>query len=238
MSNPLTRDRFSTDEEYTEYQQRMQEMEASELRYNIQMLEGIRASKRETPCQTFKMRKRNIPLSVFIKVYPFNELVDCGLGFTLDELMELQRLYSTLDEGDQQLYIDSLRRLEEMILRIESNRIPGSYGKGFRSWKDQVAANQEVQNILLNLEEPPQEEIDKIAGEYYMKDRIPSPSISQPLPLPQSQPRTFRERVKSLFGFNGGRRTMKKMYKKRSKSRSKKSQYKKSKSRSRSRSKK
>ena len=31
MSNLLTRDRFSTDEEYAEYQQRMQEMEASEL---------------------------------------------------------------------------------------------------------------------------------------------------------------------------------------------------------------
>ena len=234
MSNQLTRDDFSRDEEYAEYQQRIQEMEASELRYNIQILEGVRASQRETPCQTFKMKKRSIPLSVFIQVYPFNELVDCGLEFTLEELMELKRLYYTLDEGDQQLYIDSLRRLQEMILRIKSNKIPGSYGKGFQSWKEQVAANQEIKDVLHH-PEPRQEDIDDIAYKYYMENRIPSTP-----PVPQS----LFSKIKGLFS-GGGRKTAKKMYQKRrskshsTKSKSKsKSQYKKSKSRSRSRSKK
>jgi hypothetical protein len=170
MSNQVTRDNFSTDEEYADYQQRMQEMAASELQYNIQMLEGIRASQRETPCQTFYKMKKSIPLSVFIQVYPFNELVNCASNFRLEELMELKKIYSTLQQDD----LSSFNRLQQMI------------------------------------------------------DRITTPQA----------PPTALNRFKNLFGLKGGRRTMKKMYKKRSKSRSKKSQYKKSKSRSRSRSKK
>jgi len=200
-------------------------MEQQELEKNIQIFKNDRPE--ITPCEMFINLKKSVPLSVFIRVYPFNELVDCGLEFTLEELMELKRLYYTLDEGDQQLYIDSLRRLQEMIIRIKSNKIPGSYGKGFQSWKEQVAANQEIKDVLHN-PEPRQEDIDDIAYKYYMENRIPStPPVP---PVPQS----LFSKFKSLFS-GGGRKTAKKMYqKKRSKSRSKKSRSKKSRSKSRS----
>ena len=54
-----------------EEQQRLQEMAASELQFNIQMLEAIRKSQQETPCQTFYKMKKSIPLSTFLEVYPF-----------------------------------------------------------------------------------------------------------------------------------------------------------------------
>jgi len=210
-----------------EEQQRLQEMAASELQSNIQMLEAIRNSQQETPCQTFYKMKKSIPLSTFLEVYPFNELVDCGLELNLEELMELKRLYSTLEQSDQQFYVDSFRRLQQLI----SNKIPGSYGKGFQPWKEQVAANQEVQDVL-GMPEQSQEEIDDIAYRNYMQTRIPSPPPPvQPVP-------TWGRRVAGFFGFGGGkgRKTSKKILRrqKRSKSRSKKSHSKKSRSKSRS----
>lgn len=106
-----------------EEQQRMQKMEASELAYNIKMLQDIRKyNPQETPCQTFYKLKKGIPLSLFIKVYPFNELVDCASKFQLEELMELKRLYSTFEESDQQLYIDSFQRLQEIENIVEANQ--------------------------------------------------------------------------------------------------------------------
>ena len=173
----------------------------------IQMLTSLKNESPEiTPCAMFNTLNKDMPLSVFIQVYNFNELVDCGLNFNLDELMELKRLYYTLDKGDQQLYIDSLRRLQQMI-------------------ESTVSANQEVQDVLRN-PEPPQEDIDEIAGKYYMQNRIPS---TPPVPVPQ----TLFGRIKSYFS-RGGRKTAKKMYQKRSNSRSKKSHSKKSRSKSRS----
>lgn len=210
-----------------EEQQRLQEMAASELQFNIQMLEAIRKSQQETPCQTFYKMKKSIPLSTFLEVYPFNELVDCGLELNLEELMELKRLYSTLEQSDQQFYVDSFRRLQQLI----TNKVPGSYGKGFQPWKEQVAANQEVQDVL-GMPETSQEEIDNIAYQNYMQNRIPSPPPPvQPVP-------TWGRRVAGFFGFGGGkgRKTSKKILRrqKRSKSRSKKSHSKKSRSKSRS----
>jgi hypothetical protein len=74
-----------------------------------------------------------------------------------------------------------------------------------------------------------------------MQTRIPS---TPPIPQPQAQPQPQQSesligKVKGLFGFSGGRKTMKKMHKKlkhykRSKSRSKKMHSKRSKSRSKS----
>lgn len=212
-----------------EEQQWMEEMEARELKYNIKLLQDIRKYQpQEYPCQTFYKLKKGIPLSIFLEVYPFNELVDCSSGFQLEELKELKRLYSTLEESDQQFYIDSFRRLQQLINSINSNKIPVSYGKGFQPWKEQVTANQEVQNILRN-PEPTEREIDEIAYQNYMKTRIPSPPV--PVPVPQ----TLFGRVRNLFGFGGGRKTSKKMHQNRSKSRSKKSYSKKSRSKSRSR---
>lgn len=223
MSIEVNRYDFNTDEEFAEHQQRMQEMEASELAYNIKMLQDIRKNQpRETPCQTFYKLKKGILLSLFIEVYPFNELVDCK--FNLPELLELKRLYSTLEQSDQQFYIDSFRRLQQLINSIQSNKVPGSYGKGFQTWKEQVAANQELQNVLRN-PEPRQKDIDEIAGQYYMQNRIQPP----PVPVPQ----TLFGRITSFFN-KGGRTTAKKMYQNRSKSRSKKSHYKKTRSKSRS----
>ena len=213
-----------------EEQQRMQEMAASELAYNIKMLQDFRENQpRETPCKLFYQLKKGIPLSVFLEVYPFNELVDCASKFQLEELMELKRLYSTFEESDQQLYIDSFQRLQQVINRILSNKVPGSYAKGFQPWKEQVAANQEVQDVLRN-PEPSDREIDEIAYQNYMQTRIPSPAAP---PVP-----SLFGRVKNLFGLGGGRKTSKKMYQKRSKSRSKKSNSHSKKSRSKSRSKK
>ena len=216
-----------------EEQQRLQKMAASELQFNIQMLEAIRKSQRETPCQTFYKMKKSIPLSIFLEVYPFNELVDCGLELNLEDLMELKRLYSTLEQSDQQFYVDSFRRLQQLISSLQqliSNKIPGSYGKGFQPWKEQVAANQEVQDVL-GMPEQSQEEIDDIAYQNYMQTRIPSPAAPPPVP-------SLFNRVKNLLSLGGGkgRKTSKKILRrqKRSKSRSKKSHSKKSRSKSRS----
>ena len=211
-----------------EEQQRLQKMADNELQYNIQMLQDIRKNQpQETLCRTFYKLKKDIPLSIFLEVYPFNELVDCSLELKLEDLMELQRLYSTFEQSDQQFYVDSFRRLQQLI----SNKIPGSYGKGFQSWEEQVAANQEVQDVL-RMPEPSKEEIDEIASQHYMQDRIPSPAAPPPVqPVP-----TWGRRVAGFFGFGGGkgRKITKKMYQKRSKSRSKKLRSKKSRSKSRS----
>ena len=229
----LTKYDFRTDEEYEQYKQNMKEEEEMEMKYNIQMISRYR-SQGISPCKLFYQLKKGIPLSVFLEVYPFNELVDCGSGFDLSELKELERLYSTFEESDQQLYIDSFQRLQQAINHILSNKVPGSYAKGFQPWKEQVAANQEVQDVLRN-PEPSQREIDRIAYDNYMQTRIPTPPAAPPIP-------SLFGRVKNLFGLGGGlgggRKTSKKMYQKRSKSRSKKSNSHSKKSRSKSRSKK
>lgn len=217
----MTRNDFTTDKEYEEYQQRMQEMEELEMKHNIQIINRSRLQGK-SPCTLFYQFKKGIPLSVFVKVYPYNELVDCGSGFELSELLELETLYDSFTENDREFYIDSFNRLKEIINSIQSNKVPGSYGKGFQSWKEQVAANQEVENILRN-PEPSQKEIDDIAYQNYMQTKISSPS----------QPASLFGKVKNLFGLGGsGRKTSKKilMRQKRSKSQSKKSQSKKTQS--------
>jgi len=122
MSIKVTRNDFSTDEEFQEHQQRMQEMAASELLFNIQMLQSIRNKNTETPCQTFYKMRNSIPLSVFIKVYPFNELVECGSGFNLPELKKLETLYDTLDPEYKQIYVDSFNRLQRIIRQQQQTR--------------------------------------------------------------------------------------------------------------------
>jgi hypothetical protein len=195
MSIKLTRDDFSTDEEFLQHQQQIQEVAARELAYNRKFLS------QETPCQAFYRLEKGTPLSIFIEVYPFNELVDCGSNFQLEELMELKRLYSTLDRNDQEFYIDSFRRLQEVINSIQSNKIPGSYGKGFQSWKEQVAANQEIRDVL----------------------RMPEPSQPvQPVQPAQSESTSLIGRIKRLFSV-GGRKTVKLIKSSRSKSRRSKS---------------
>ena len=207
-----------------ENKSQMEKMADSELQFNIQMLQDIRKNQQETPCQTFYKMKKSIPLSIFLEVYPFNELVDCSLELKLEDLMELERLYSTLEQSDQQFYVDSFRRLQQ----LRSNKVTGSYGKRFQSWKEQVAANQEVQNVL-GMPEQSQEDIDAIAFQHYMQSRIPSPAAPPPVP-------SLAGRVKTLLSLGGGkgRKITKKMYQKRSKSRSKKLRSKKSRSKSRS----
>lgn len=224
----LTKYDFRTDEEYEQNMKEQEEMEM-EMKYN--MISRYR-SQGISPCKLFYQLKKGIPLSVFLKVYPFNELVDCGSGFDLSELKELERLYSTLEESDQQLYVNSFHRLQQVINHILSNKVPGSYGKGFQSWKEQVAANQEIGEVLRN-PEPSDREIDEIAYQNYMQTRIPSPVLPTAPPVP-----SLFGRVKNLFGLGGARKTSKKMYQKRSKSRSKKSNLHSKKSRSKSRSKK
>lgn len=201
----------------------LEEMAARELAYNRKYLP------QETPCQTFYKLEKGTPLSIFIEVYPFNELVDCGSNFQLEELMELKRLYSTLDRNDQEFYIDSFRRLQEVINSIQANKIPGSYGKGFQSWKEQkeeVAANKEIRDVL-RMPEPSQKEIDEIAFQHYLKDEIPLPP--SPQPVQPAQPTSLIGRIKSFFS-GGGRKTVKLIKSSRSRSNSRRS-----KSRSRSR---
>lgn len=234
----LTKYDFRTDEEYEQYKQNMKEQEEMEMKYNIQMISRYRFQGK-SPCKLFYQFKKGIPLSVFLRVYPFNELVDCGSGFELPELNELERLYSTFEESDQQLYIDSFHRLQQVINSIRSNKVPGSYGKGFQSWKEQVAANQEIEDIMRN-PEPSQREINRIEYDNYMQTKIPSPP-----PQEQSQ-ESLIGKVKNLFGLGGGkgRKTSKnilrrqKRSKSRSSSKSKKSRPHSKKSRSYSRSKK
>ena len=209
----LTKYDFRTDEEYEQYKQNMKEQEEIEMKYNIQMISRNR-SQGISPCKLFYQFKKGIPLSVFLKVYPFNELVDCGSGFDLSELKELKNLYSTLEESDKQLYIDSFQRLQQVINRILSNKVPGSYGKGFQPWKEQVAANKEIEEVLRN-PEPSDREIGEIAYQNYIQTRIPSPPLQEP---------SLIGKVKNLFGLGGGkgRKTSKKILRrqKRSKSRS------------------
>jgi hypothetical protein len=209
-----------------EEQQRMQEMAARQLEYNIKELQNTRKNQpQETPCKTFYKLKKGVPLSLFIEVYPFNELVDCSLNFELEELKELKRLYSTLDQSDQEFYIDSFRRLQQLINSIQSNKIPGSYGKGFQpwnkqSWKEQVAANQEIKNVL-RMPEPSQAEIDEIAYQHYLKDEIPLPPSPPPVqPVQPVQPTSLIGRIKSFFS-GGGRKSVKLIKSSRSRSRSK-----------------
>lgn len=234
MSFQLSRADFSTDEEYAKHQQYMQDIAESELKHNIQMISRNRFQGK-SPCKLFYQFKKSIPLSVFLKVYPFNELVDCGSGFNLPELNELNRLYLTFDESDQQLYIDSFNRLQQLINNVLSNKVPGSYGKGFQSWKEQVAANQEIEDILRK-PEPTEREIENIAYQNYMQTRIPSPP--SPPQQQSQQPESLIGRVKGLFGLGGGRgrKTAKKLSRRQkiSKSRSKKLRSRSKKLRSRS----
>lgn len=227
--------KLMTDEEvFEQYKQIMKKQEEMEMKHNVQMISRNRFQGK-SPCKLFYQLKKGIPLSIFLEVYPFNELVDCGSGFELPELKELERLYSTFEESDQQLYIDSFQRLQQVINRILSNKVPGSYRKGFQSWKEQVAANQEIVEVLRN-PEPSDREIDEIAYQNYMQTRIPSPAPQEQ----QQQPESLIGKVKNLFGLGGGRgrKTSKKILRRqqRSKSRSKKSNshYKKSRSKSRS----
>ena len=240
----LTKYDFRTDEEYEQYKQHMKELEEMEMKHNVQMISRSRFQGK-SPCKLFYQLKKGIPLSVFLRVYPFNELVDCGSGFELPELNELERLYSTFEENDQQLYIDSFHRLQQVINNILSNKVPGSYGKGFQPWKEQVAANQEIQDIMRN-PEPSQREINKIEHDNYMQTKIPSPPPQEQSQesQQQQQPESLFGKVKNFLGVGGGRKTSKKILRrqKRSKSRpsskSKKSRPHSKKSRSYSRSKK
>jgi len=214
---------FGVEPPNLEEQARLKEMADSELQYNIQMLKDARLS--EPPCETFYRFKKEITLSTFLQVYTFDELVNCK--FELPELRELIRLYSTLSPSDQERYANSFRRLRQMIA---ANKIPGSYGRGFQSWKEQRQANQEVQDVVA-LPEPSEQEIDAIASQHYLGERISTP----PPPPPEQN---LGKKFASFFGF-GGRRSRKMSKKisrrqKRSKSRSKKLRSKKSRSKSRS----
>ena len=202
---------FGVEPPTLEEQARLKEMADSELQYNIQMLEDARLH--EPPCETFYRFKKEITLSTFLQVYTFDELVNCK--FELPELRELIRLYSILSPSDKMRYADSLRLLQQ---KIAANKIPGSYGRGFQSWKEQRQANQEVQDVVA-LPEPSEQEIDAIASQHYLSERI-----STPPPPPPEQ--TLGKKFASFFGFGGrGSRKMSKKIsrrQKRSKSRSKK----------------
>ena len=87
-----------------------------EARQKRNMLQRIRINEpTNTPCQTFYKYNKSIPLSSFIELYPFNELVDCSGGFDLPQLYELSRLYDALEEEDKEFYIDSFRFLQKNI---------------------------------------------------------------------------------------------------------------------------
>jgi len=87
-----------------------------EARQKRNMLQRIRINEpTNTPCQTFYKYNKSIPLSSFIELYPFNELVDCSGGFDLPQLYELSMLYDRLEEEDKEFYIDSFRFLEKNI---------------------------------------------------------------------------------------------------------------------------
>jgi hypothetical protein len=256
--NPTKND-FRTHEEYEQYKQRMKELEETEMTHNIQMINHLR-NQGESPCKLFYQLRKDIPLSVFLNVYPFNELVDCGSGFDLSELTELKRLYSIFNENDQQRYIDSFRNLEQFILESKYPPVPmfssepstsatpvaAAYStqpkrsyNDFQSSNERVQANTELRNIIHN-PTPSQREIDEIQYQNYMQNRIPSSSeLPQPQPQPQPQPPSLIGRVKGFFGFGGKKRKTIKLIKNsrsRSKSRSKlhHRRYKKSRSYSRS----
>ena len=253
----LTKYDFRTDEEFEQYKQRMKDMEEMEMKHNIQVISHLR-NQGESPCKLFYQLRKNIPLSIFLKVYPFNELVDCGSGFDFSELTELKRLYSIFDENDQQHYIDSFRNLEQFILESKYPPVPmfssepstsaipipaaystqpKRYYKGFQSSNERVQANTELRNIIRN-PSPSQREVDEIQYKNYMQNRILS---SSELPQPQPQPPSLIGRVKGFFGFGGKKRKTIKLIKNsrsRSKSRSKLHHRRHKKSRSYSRSKK
>ena len=87
-----------------------------EARQKRNMLQRIRINEpTNTPCQTFYKYNKSIPLSSFIELYPFNELVDCSGGFDLPQLYELSMLYDRLEEEDKEFYIDSLELLQKNI---------------------------------------------------------------------------------------------------------------------------
>lgn len=231
-----------------EYEKRI--LEETEMTHNIQMINHFR-NKGESPCKLFYQFKKGIPLSVFLNVYPFNELVDCGSGFNLSELNELKRLYSTLDENYQQRYIDSFHNLEQIILESKYPPVamfssepstsaipvptstystqpkPNRYDKDFQSFNERVAVNKELQDII-HKPNPSQREISQIEYQNYMQNRIQSP---------QPQQSSFFGKVRGFFGFGGKKRKTIKFIKSsrsRSRSRSHHRRYKKSRSYSRS----
>lgn len=208
-------DYFGVESPTSEEQTRLQEMAKSELQHNIQMLKDIRNS--EDPCETFYRFKKELPLSTFLQVYTFDELVGCK--FELSELTELIRLYSTLNKRDKTLYADSIRRLQQMV---------DSYD----------GADQEV-GAIVQRPEPSNYEIEQIRSRQYLAENPPQPQ--QPQQPPPQQPQ--QPEKSSFFDFfKGGksRKMSKKRYQKsRSKSRksnSRRSRSKRSRSRSRSKS--
>ena len=70
----------------------MDEMAQQEFVHNLAMLERVkRENPSWTPCQIYYRMKKGIPLQVFKRVYPFDELVNCN--FKLEELLLLRELY-------------------------------------------------------------------------------------------------------------------------------------------------
>ena len=70
----------------------MDEMAQQEFVHNLAMLERVkRENPSWTPCQIYYRMKKGIPLQVFKRVYPFDELVNCN--FKLEELLLLRDLY-------------------------------------------------------------------------------------------------------------------------------------------------
>lgn len=205
-------DYFGVEPPTSEEQTRLQEMAGSELQNNIQMLRDIRKHEpQKTPCETFYRFKKELPLSTFLQVYTFDELVDCK--FDLPELRELIRLYSTLSPSDKTLYADSIRRLRQIMESLAD-------------------ADQEVGTIVQR-PEPSNYEIEQIRSRQYLAENPPQPQPQQP---PPQQP----EKSSFFDFFKGGksRKMSKKRYKKSRSTKSRKSNSRKSRSkRSRSRSK-
>ena len=203
-------DYFGVEPPTSEEQTRLQEMAGSELQNNIQMLRDIRKHEpQKTPCETFYRFKKELPLSTFLQVYTFDELVDCK--FEIPELTELIRLYSTLTPSDKTLYADSIRRLRQMM----------------ESYDD---ADQEVGTIVQR-PEPSNYEIEQIRSRQYLAENPPQPQ--QPPPQQPEKSSFF-----DFFKGGKSRKMSKKRYKKSRSTKSRKSNSRKSRSkRSRSRSK-
>lgn len=202
---------FGVEPPTLEEQARLKEMADSELQYNIQMLKDARL--REPPCETFYRFKKELPLSTFLQVYTFDELVDCN--FDLPELRELIRLYSTLSPSDKTLYADSIRRLRQIMESLAD-------------------ADQEVGTIVQR-PEPSNYEIEQIRSRQYLAENQP-----QQQPPPQQPPPQQPEKSSFFDFFKGGksRKMSKKRYKKSRSTKSRKSNSRKYRSkRSRSRSK-
>ena len=206
---------FGVEPPTLEEQTRLQEMAGSELQNNIRMLRDIRKHEpQKTPCETFYRFKKELPLSTFLQVYTFDELVDCK--FDLPELRELIRLYSTLSPSDKTLYTDSIRRLRQIMESLAD-------------------ADQEVGTIVQR-PEPSNYEIEQIRSRQYLAENPPQPQQPPPQQPPPQQP----EKSSFFDFFKGGksRKMSKKRYKKSRSTKSRKSNSRKSRSkRSRSRSK-